>query len=765
MSGFDLAQTFFVDRQAVNGSELVFLTSVDLFFFSKPVANETKTGITKPGVSVYVCVTNSDGTPNLRSVFHTFSARKEYDDISVSSIASIPTKFVFRQPVPLTTNRVHSILIKFDGSDDEYKLWYNKAGENVLGTTSQTQVSSGKVDGQFYRITNGFDLTPEVDADLMFTLRIARFSQLSKTFKTKNNPYEILKVSSYTSKFLGGEDVYQLRSNGSGTINTTTGNTITGTGTSFNTYLKVSDKIIITDGTTGNTDLVTVTGITNSTSMSVDRQPKFSNTGTNYFKTVVGKVHIEDRFADHVLIRDSNSNSTLYLSTSNTIIGVDSGASAVIDSIVDFRVNAVIPSYNVVTPYGTSYTGTINFANTTNSVDVSNKKDVINGVRQLVNEYPARFASRTTEVRAGTPFQTFSGELTFQTSNEYVSPYVREENLDLFIERYLINNDDTNEYKGGASALARYVSLTTILRNNQTAEDLKVYLTAQRPFGSDIKVYVRFKNSSDNESLNIKDWTELTLENTEVYTNPANIRSRVDLAYSVPFYRSGTDINDNFQTFSGTNNYVRASGTLTQPSTFNALSGITSSVITTSSSHGVVNGDIVQYVVATGNTFVSGLSNGSNYYVVNSTSSTTLQLATSSGGTPITLTPGSSETGHTLIPAKAIVANSLVRIYSPLLPNTYIVDVVTSVVNTTTFAVSRAVTNTDLITTGLKVTKIDRPQSAFLDIQNDNILTYFNKNSARFEGFDMFAVKLVLLSEDTVSVPFVDDVRAVAVSA
>jgi flagellar hook-associated protein FlgK len=75
------------------------------------------------------------------------------------------------------------------------------------------------------------------------------------------------------------------------------------------------------------------------------------------------------------------------------------------------------------------------------------------------------------------------------------------------------------------------------------------------------------------------------------------------------------------------------------------------------------------------------------------------------------------------------------------------------------------VSNTSLVGTGFYVTKIDRPNSAFLDKQNQNVLTYFNKGSARFEAYDSFAVKVVLLSSDGVSIPFVDDVRAIAVSA
>jgi hypothetical protein len=367
--------------------------------------------------------------------------------------------------------------------------------------------------------------------------------------------------------------------------------------------------------------------------------------------------------------------------------------------------------------------------------------------------------------------ETFNGEITFSTSNEYVSPYVREENLDVFVERYVINNSDTDEYRGLGTAQARYISKTAVLRNEQFAEDLKLYLTAFRPFGTTIKVYAKFRNSEDNESFNLKDWTELNIQNDDVYSNPGNFNSRVELAYSVPFFRSGTDVTTSsgayisFTTAQG-NDRVTSTTSLVVPSTFNALTGVanTTDIITTSGSHGLVNGNVVQYIVSPGNTVITGLSNGSSYYVVNAASATTLQLSQTSGGAVINVTATVTETGHTLIPAKAIIANTLVRVYSPILPDTYFVDIVTEA-NSSGFKVSKVVSNTSLVGTGFYVTKIDRPNSAFLDKQNQNVLTYFNKGSARFEAYDSFAVKVVLLSADGVSIPFVDDVRAIAVSA
>jgi hypothetical protein len=93
--------------------------------------------------------------------------------------------------------------------------------------------------------------------------------------------------------------------------------------------------------------------------------------------------------------------------------------------------------------------------------------------------------------------------------------------------------------------------------------------------------------------------------------------------------------------------------------TFNALSGVASATeyITTTAAHGLTTGDYVQYLVAAGNTAVSGLSNAAYYYVVGA-NTTALQLSATYGGSAINITAGSSETGHTLTPIKITLSQN-----------------------------------------------------------------------------------------------------------
>lgn len=100
-------------------------------------------------------------------------------------------------------------------------------------------------------------------------------------------------------------------------------------------------------------------------------------------------------------------------------------------------------------------------------------------------------------------------------------------------------------------------------------------------------------------------------------------------------------------TITGFANIVGASAT------FNANTGVanTTEFITTSAAHGFSDGDLVQYIVSANNTAVTGLSNGTNYYVIGS-NSTALKLSTTYGGAVINVTAGATESGHTLVPQR-----------------------------------------------------------------------------------------------------------------
>jgi hypothetical protein len=56
--------------------------------------------------------------------------------------------------------------------------------------------------------------------------------------------------------------------------------------------------------------------------------------------------------------------------------------------------------------------------------------------------------------------------------------------------------------------------------------------------------------------------------------------------------------------------------------------------------------------------------------------------------------------------------------------------------------------------------------TGFNNILNDNVARYYTQtNQAEIDGFDTFAIKIVLLSDNKYIVPTVEDIRMVGVSA
>ena len=678
---FDLAQTFYVDPDQVQGSSHTFITGVDLYFYSKPVQGKTKTGIHSPGVEVYLCNTNSDNTPNLGLVHQNYGARMEYSNIAVSTIGATATRFTFRQPIPVPTNKSYGILIKFDGSDNDFVLWYNKAGQKKLGTNSVTNVVSGKVDGYLYNITNGKKLVPKKDADLSFRLLTAKFTSLSETFKIHNRAYEILGMDTTSGRFRGGEYVYQVRSYEAGTINIRSLTTaLVGNGTSFSATLSAGDKVIITDGTDGNTDVREVVSVANNTYAVLDTKPSFSNTVGNYYITVVGKVFTFDRNTDGLVLQDVNTNNSIYLTTGTTLKAVDSLATSEIVTIGDYAVDSVIPSFAVKTSAASKVSVTMNFANSSHLLTPDTAKTMKLGKREMMPEYYAVVASRTNEVLAATPAPSMQADLTLTTSNPYSSPYVRQENLDVFVERYLIGNNEVTalEYTNRGQSPSRYISTTVTLADGQTAEDLKVYARIFKPENTSVQIYAKLMNSEDPEAFASKQWTPLELVDEDIIgtSNKANMEDMTEVEFRLPAYHVGTAVVGSFTTESAN-----------------------------------------QVIVSTGSTVNTSISVGDT-----------------------------------------------IRVYSPLFPENYFIDTVTAV-NTTTVTVSTPITNSSLVASGLNLEVIPKTHSAFLDAQNQNVATYFNSEGAKFQTYNTFAIKIVPVSEDNINIPYLDDFRAVAVSA
>jgi hypothetical protein len=755
---YNIAQSFYVDSAAVQGSPSAFITSVDLFFKQKPTEGQATSGINKPGVTVNICsVVN--GKPTFDLVDSRTYSRVEFDNILTSIDATTSTKFTFSKPFILSSDKEYAIVIAFDGIGGDFVLWKNSSNEEDIVTGLPSKVSSGKVDGNYFDLTNGSDFSRRDDVDLKFKVNVAKFTGArSNTFVFCNDAYEFISLRQGTvnGQFVGGEYVYRAQANLVGTVaissgssnvtgtgtdfvtnlangdlvvfsnatasqvkvvniitNTTfmnvttsfatsvaaanlysyesgllaidnTSNTIIGTGTDF-TAVPVGSFIAITDGTDANTEIRKVISVDIPNDIVVlDVKPSFSNNQGAWFITPTAKVEKFRGFADNLVLSFSAANSTYYF-TSNTIIkGVDFQANGVIDSVNNVELSAYRPTYSIATPAGTSAKYYVNFANSSYATSVNNLVEVKNKAAALVGNYPAQISSRSNEVQNPTNLfansKSMNTTVEFSSENPFVSPFVTENNLDFITSEFLINNDSTNEAYSNGAAYARYVSKIVTLEDDQIAEDMILFLTAFKPSGTNIEVYIKMLSEEDDEFITDKNWTELELNipsGGSVNSIDANQNDFIELKYTIPPYNLGTTVS------SGTFNVATSTNVIT-----------------------------------------------ASFSTVNT----------------------------------SISVGDVVRVYNPTFPDTYFTEIVTAA-NTTSFTVSEAVSNNDLAGAGLLVDVITEKNSAFLNNQNFNIVRYFNKSGAKYDGYKSFAVKIVLLAENYYLVPRVTEYRAIAVSA
>lgn len=108
----------------------------------------------------------------------------------------------------------------------------------------------------------------------------------------------------------------------------------------------------------------------------------------------------------------------------------------------------------------------------------------------------------------------------------------------------------------------------------------------------------------------------------------------------------------------------------------------------------------------------------------------------------------------------------LVKIYDPLFDGEkYFITSVNSVTNSTYLVLDDTTDNTNILGTGLKIARADYKNQAFRNINNDNVMRYYNTSMHTYDGYDTYSIKIVMLSESQRIIPEVEDVRVIGVSA
>lgn len=218
------------------------------------------------------------------------------------------------------------------------------------------------------------------------------------------------------------------------------------------------------------------------------------------------------RFVDSNNQKIHLERSTGNFASADTITGKVSGATAVIDTVDDIVLNTLVPKIPQITYANTSASWTARSTTSSGvissnyvSVDLAEENDFLDSEKKVFGKTGE---GSLLTVEGSNKSIVLKGS--FSTRDHLVSPAVDTSRTNAILLNNIINNTDVDEHKEVGSGLVRYITRPVELSLGNDAEDLKVFVNAYKPAGTEVKVYAKVKNSADSESMDDKDFTPLT---------------------------------------------------------------------------------------------------------------------------------------------------------------------------------------------------------------------------------------------------------------
>ena len=198
-------------------------------------------------------------------------------------------------------------------------------------------------------------------------------------------------------------------------------------------------------------------------------------------------------------------------------------------------VDALVPQIASITPPGTalsfSYAGTSNtygFDALQNNVQPGNHTEFFDKERII--------SSLSNEMTNMAGAKSFKLQANLTTTTSWVSPLI-----DLVRDQQLViaNKIDPvgfkyEEFLNFSNTQSKYVSKIVTLAAGQDAEDLSVSLTAHRPPGTDVTIWAKFLAGEDADSISQKTWTPLINQAGSIYSDPSNPQDFKEMNFVMP---------------------------------------------------------------------------------------------------------------------------------------------------------------------------------------------------------------------------------------
>lgn len=505
-----IAQTFIIDKTLSNDTD-VFVTKLDLFFARKSRAGK---GV---GVQIREVINGYPAGKALPfSSVHLSAAQVNAPTNRVATTAATPTTVTFEGPVALKVDTEYAIVVAPDGNDPDYLLWISRTGETDVDTAKA--VSQDTNAGVLFTSTNNRTWTPYQDENLKFKLYKATFSPKEGSVKLTNKDHEFFSIENINGQFQDSEQVFPIKTVfNAGTVSVTSGSrAVVGSGTTFQTSYQVNDYIIIKNGTLYEAHKIKT--ITSNTAMTLNGEVLFTASGLSHYAAPVGTlIYVNSDEPPRMILERSSARNAAGMTfvAAQTVYGESSGATADITSVDNLPISYIQP--NIYRSNFTKTRTTLQASELWNGSSTVSKDLAFNNTNFLTDN--AYYIKSKSNSPSTSNFVLDVNMKNVSTSNNpETSPVVDYDISSVMVAEYIVNaanttNDiDGSELIGLGESKARYVSKVITLADGLDAEDIRVYLSAYRPTGTDVRVYVRFKSATDNRPMNTIEWTRLALK-------------------------------------------------------------------------------------------------------------------------------------------------------------------------------------------------------------------------------------------------------------
>jgi hypothetical protein len=423
----------------------IYATSIDLFFKSKYTI-KTGDDVQIP-VSISIVATEN-GTPT-QIVVPGSEVELYPGNVNTSATATTATRFTFETPVYLMQDQEYAIVIQADC--DEYECWVAEMGGFDV-TNTNYRINKQPHGGSFFTSQNASTWTPDQSRDLKFTINRAQFST-NKEVTFVNDTIEVKSLKPDALSTTSGSGVITVRHKNHGMHG-------------------ASSSVIIAGVSTFN-------GIT--------------NTNINGTHTISNITH------DSYTITANNSD-TADTSGSGGGVNITATENRHYDVCHLQAAQVILPGTDIRYYLTATSQKSINGSETPYAV-----KDIVEILPNMNQFFPTpRVVSSTANEVGGT--KTFTLKAVLTSDNDHLTPVLDANRLSVITVQNKIGSNgtvaETNAY--GGSELSKYITKKIDLA--EEADVIDMFLSVNRPSGTNIDLYYKTLPSGSDIDFNGLDW-------------------------------------------------------------------------------------------------------------------------------------------------------------------------------------------------------------------------------------------------------------------